>query len=292
MPTTAASSRIFDLIAAGDPLGDVQREAEARLDFVRKRRSGLQVDLIAPLLQFIRMMRGLTPIFGSFNDAEFDEGRFERHLEAEPRLAVATCLYWVRKLQARVLANDYATALAAAAQAERLFWTSEMFFQFAEYHLYAALARAALCDRARGGERAHYLEALAAHHRQFQKWAANCPENFDNRAALVAAEIARLEGREIDAERLYEQAIRSARANGFVHNEAIAYELAARFYETRGFEEIRAFIHAARTRGLSPLGRRLAKCGNSRRCIRTSVSQSEHPRRPARSRRLLSNSTS
>jgi PAS domain S-box-containing protein len=37
---------------------------------------------------------------------------------------------------------------------------------------------------------------------------------------------------------LYEQAIRSARANGFVHNEALAYELAARFYAARGFEQI------------------------------------------------------
>ena len=37
---------------------------------------------------------------------------------------------------------------------------------------------------------------------------------------------------------LYEQAIGSARANGFVHNEALAYELAARFYAARGFEEV------------------------------------------------------
>ena len=66
----------------------------------------------------------------------------------------------------------------------------------------------------------------------------NCPENFENRAALVGAEIARLEGREFDAERLYEEAIRSARANGFVHNEALANELAARFYAARGFEKI------------------------------------------------------
>ena len=57
-----------------------------------------------------------------------------------------------------------------------------------------------------------HRKALAAHHRQLQEWAENCPENFANRAALVAAEIARLEGRELDAERLYEQAIRSARA--------------------------------------------------------------------------------
>jgi len=42
----------------------------------------------------------------------------------------------------------------------------------------------------------------------------------------------------LDAEQLYERAIRSARDNGFVHNEALACELAARFYAARGLEEI------------------------------------------------------
>ena len=37
---------------------------------------------------------------------------------------------------------------------------------------------------------------------------------------------------------LYEQAIRSARSNGFTHNEAIAYERASDFYRARKFEEI------------------------------------------------------
>src|SRR5260370_30449882 len=69
-------------------------------------------------------------------------------------------------------------------------------------------------------------------------WATNCQENLENRAALVGAEIARIEGRELEAERLYERAIRSARANEFVHNEALAHELAARFYAARGFEDI------------------------------------------------------
>ena len=283
--------RIFDLIAAGDPLGDVQREAEARLDFVRKLRFGLQVDIIAPPLQFIRTMRGLTPIFGCFNDAEFDEGKFERRLEADSRLAVVACLYWVRKLQALVFANEYANALTAAAQAERLFWTSETFFQFAEYHFYAALARAALCDSAPGAERAHDLEALAAHRRQLQKWAANCPENFEDRAALVGAEIARLEGREIDAERLYEQAIRSARESGFVHNEAIAYELAARFYDGRGFEDF-AHVYLRRARDGYVRWAPTAKRGASTSFIRTSGRRSPRPLRRARSRRPSNLSTS
>jgi PAS domain S-box-containing protein len=73
------------------------------------------------------------------------------------------------------------------------------------------------------------------------------PENFENRAALIGAEIARIKGRELDAERLYEQAIGSARANGFIHNEALAYELAACFYAARGFEEFaRVYLRRAR----------------------------------------------
>src|SRR5262249_10592102 len=76
------------------------------------------------------------------------------------------------------------------------------------------------------------------HERELRAWAANCPQNFEDRAALVGAEIARIEGRPLDAMDLYERAIVSARANGFVHNEALAYELAARFYAARGLEQI------------------------------------------------------
>ena len=99
-------------------------------------------------------------------------------------------------------------------------------------------ARAAFYNSAPVEEQPQHLEALAAHYRQLEIWAENCPENFENRAALVGAEIARSEGRALDAERLYEEAIRSARANGFLHNEALANELAGCFYVARGFEQI------------------------------------------------------
>ena len=78
-------------------------------------------------------------------------------------------------------------------------------------------------------------------------WAEHCPENFENRAALVGAEIARIEGRDADALRLYEQAIRSARQNGFVQNEALAYEVAAQFYAARNLEQFAdAYLRNAR----------------------------------------------
>jgi len=237
---------VTHLLACSDPLAEVQQEAEAGLGFARQARVDLAVDRITGQLQLIRTLRGLTPKFGCFDDAGFNEEQFERHLEADPRLVHAAYWYWIRKLQARVLADDPA-AIAAAAKAGHLLWTSKALFERAEFHFYAALAQAALGDAASAAERALHLDALAAHHRQLQQWADICPEDFADRAALVGAEIARIEGRELDAMRFYDRAIGTAQANGFVHNAAVANELAARFYAARGFEKIAyAYLRDAR----------------------------------------------
>ena len=220
--------------AAGDPLEEVEREAENGLRFAQKVRFGLASDCITGQLGLIRMLRGKTPDFSSFNDAAFDECRFEQHLENDPRLAIAACWYWVRKLQARVYAGDAVAGVAAASKVAALLWTAPTQFELAEFHFYGALAQAGLCDVSAAELRGQHLEKLRTHHRQLELWAKNCPGTFANRAALVSAEIARLEGREGDAMRLYEQAIQAAREHGFVQNEALAHEAAARFYAACG----------------------------------------------------------
>jgi predicted ATPase/signal transduction histidine kinase len=231
---------LTQLLASGAPLAEVHQEAKAGLDFARRARFRVVVSLITAQLGLIRTLRGLTPVFGCFTDDGFDEEQFEQQLAAEPSLGIAAFMYWIRKLQARILANDHIAAVAAATKAERLLWMSPAIFERADYHLCAALALIALCEAASDAESAQYQEGLAAHHRQLQAWAEHCPENFVSRAALVGAETARLEGRELDAERLYEQAIRSARSNALLHNEAIAYERASAFYRARRFDEIAA----------------------------------------------------
>src|ERR1700726_1255600 len=141
----------------------------------------------------------------------------------------------MRKGQAHFHAGDYASAIEAATRAQR-HTASGYIYQVVDFRFYSALSHAAVCGTA--DQRDAHFAALSAHHRQFEIWAEQCPENFENRAALVGAEIARLQGRDVDAMRLYEKAIRAARENGFVQDEGLAYELAARFYAARGFDEI------------------------------------------------------
>jgi PAS domain S-box-containing protein len=238
---------ISHLLVSGDSLSDVQQEAEHALEFVGKVRFGLMVYAITGQLGLIRTLRGLTPQFGGFSGDRVNEDRFEQHLEADPGVAIATCFYWINKLQALFYAADYISAIAAASKASRLLWTLQSCFEIADYHFFAALARAARCDTASADERIQLHDAIVAHHKPLAQWAENCPENFADRAALVAAEIARLNGRDLDAMRLYEGAIRLAHEHGFVQNEGLANELAARFYAARGFDTIaHAYLRSAR----------------------------------------------
>ena len=233
---------ITNLIAAGDPLVEVQHQAENGLEFAQKVRFGRTIANLTAQLALIRTVRGLTPKFGCFDDESFDETRFERHLASSPVLGLPEFKYLVRKVQARFLSRDYASAVAASLRADRLLWASPSFFETAELCFYGALSRAASWDSALPDTQRDHFDALTSHHQQLEVWAGNCPENFESRAALVSAEIARIEGRHLDAEHLYEQAIRSARENSFVHIEGIANEVAGGFYLARGLET-NAYAH-------------------------------------------------
>jgi PAS domain S-box-containing protein len=229
---------IENLLASGDPLPDVQRETEKVLEFAQRAHFGLMIDVVTMQFALIRTLRGLTATFGSLNGEQLDELEFERQLARGQGAAITACRYWTRKLQARFWAGDYAAAVDASLNAQRLLWTSPSFIESAEAHFYGALSHAASCNPSCPVQYREHIEALIAHQKKLVEWAENCPENFQNRAAMVRAEIARIEGRELDAERLYEAAIKSARENEFVHNEALANELAAHFYAARGYETI------------------------------------------------------
>jgi hypothetical protein len=64
---------------------------------------------------------------------------------------------------------------------------------------------------------------------------------------VLSAAIARIERRDLEAMRLYEEAIQSARENGFAQNEALAYEVGSRFYAERGFPAFaQTYLRSAR----------------------------------------------
>ncbi len=113
------------------------------------------------------------------------------------------------------------------------------------YHLLAVLTLAGLDDRdlPSGNRR----QEMIPHVDLLRRRAADCPRNYGCRHALALAEMARTDGDMLEAERRYEEAIRSAHDNGIRHLEAISYELAARFYQGRDLPLIaEAYLRKAR----------------------------------------------
>jgi hypothetical protein len=107
LPHIAATNLNTNLLATGDPLAEVQRQAETGLEFASNIQFGIVIDVITAQLALIRTLRGLKSKFGSFDDEHFNELRFERHFSGNPVLALPECWYWIRKLQARFFAGDY-----------------------------------------------------------------------------------------------------------------------------------------------------------------------------------------
>jgi len=200
-------------LAAGAPLDDIQREADAALAFARKSNFDLIIQCLVGLLSLIEGLRGAPSTVSA------DEARLQG-----PEPGIGPCWYWIRQTQARVFAGDGAAAVRAFDKATPLMWTTPTFFEEAEYHFYGALALASVGQ----------LAPVFVHQELLVSWALTCPASFTSRVALVAAEIARLEGRVLDAELLYERALDAARSNGLLHEEALTHEIAARFYEARG----------------------------------------------------------
>src|SRR6185436_10360666 len=150
-------------LLAGEPLIDAQREAERGLEFAKRARFGLAIDIIATQLAAIRTLRGLTATFGCLNGEEFDELQMERRFASDPRLAFPELRYWTQKLQARFFAGDYASAVDASRNLQRLQGVQDTFVT-AEAHFYSALSHAASCDGVSPVEHHQHLEALAEHH--------------------------------------------------------------------------------------------------------------------------------
>ncbi|WP_087751672.1 trifunctional serine/threonine-protein kinase/ATP-binding protein/sensor histidine kinase [Paraburkholderia caledonica] len=151
--------------------------------------------------------------------------------------------YWVYRLQRALLFGDLADALESRQRAEACANASRSFAESGELPFYGALALLALPERDAAQE-----TALQRHAGQLAIWARACPENFVGRCELVHAEMARVEGRALDALEAYAKAVAHARRHGFTQVEAFAAELAASFHAARG-EEVTAQAYLRHARG-------------------------------------------
>lgn len=106
----------------------------------------------------------------------------------------------------------------------------------AKHNFYYSLILSALCDTANADTRNTYRKQLVQNQQQMEIWSNICEANFLHKYLLIAAETARISNNDCDATILYDRAVETAQKNGFIHDEALANELAAKFWLQKGHE--------------------------------------------------------
>ncbi len=134
--------------------------------------------------------------------------------------AVATlCRYMFRDLeQALAGADEWAAYEDGAAST----------YHIVVWHQYRALAALGLSGKEKSQVR-QTLARIQPDRELLERLLPFSRVNFEHRVLLIDAEVARLEGRVGEALALYERAIEAARSNEFIHEQALANELAGRF---------------------------------------------------------------
>ncbi|MFC1836080.1 ATP-binding protein [Thermodesulfobacteriota bacterium] len=115
------------------------------------------------------------------------------------------------------------------------------------FHMYDSLARLALYDTDGESRRRQTLSKVGSNLKKLKKWARHAPMNHLHKLHLVQAECLRVKGKLADAGELYDRSIELAKENSFPNEEALATELAGKFFLSRGkLLSARAYMQQAR----------------------------------------------
>jgi predicted ATPase/signal transduction histidine kinase len=98
------------------------------------------------------------------------------------------------------------------------------------FHFYAALTHLALFPTHPEAEQDDLLIQVQTHQTILSEWAHHAPMNYQHKFDLVAAEKCRVLGQKAEAVELYDKAIAGAKTNKYIQEQALANELAAKFY--------------------------------------------------------------
>ncbi|MDM8558858.1 AAA family ATPase [Candidatus Parabeggiatoa sp. HSG14] len=220
----------------GRQLDSLLKESPNFLLFSKKTQNQAATDIMLASQLILSNLTGLTEDKLIFQYQDLNEEHFLENCQ-EKQSFVAIGNYQVLKAQTLYLYDRLTDSLNAILKAQEVFAFISGSIFVAEHNFYHSLILVALYPKASTDQQEQYQAQLESNQKQMKIWADNCPENFLHKYLLVKAERAHIEGKELEAMDLYDQAIASIKEDEFIQNEALANELAAKFWLEKGKHE-------------------------------------------------------
>ncbi|MEH2261904.1 trifunctional serine/threonine-protein kinase/ATP-binding protein/sensor histidine kinase [Nostoc sp.] len=226
--------KLLNSFYAGDSVLEVQQNLPEYLEFCAKKLNyQLAVDVITGLNIWL-------PELTAFPAENLPTE--QQHIEScrVNNSDYAICHYLLLKTKVLCFYGRYEEAVKAAQGAEELVGTIIGKYQVAAINFYQSIAIAEYCRTHALGLDNSYIQKVKSNQAQLSLWAISCPENFAHKYDLVNAILSILSGQKAEAIELFDRAITLAKANEYIQEEALANELAAKFYLDWGKEKVAA----------------------------------------------------
>lgn len=167
----------------------------------------------------------------------YDEGEMlPIHIEAND--GIALLYFYFCKIQICYLFTDYPQAMDNAVRIEQYLHGGIGKVVVPLFYFYDSLVQLAVYSDRQESEQKQIIEKVATNQEKMQTWADHAPMNYLHKFCLVEAEKYRVLGQYLEAIDYYDRAINFAKENEYIHEEALANELAAKFYLEWGKQKI------------------------------------------------------
>lgn len=224
-----------NIFLIGESLESVHQKQVQYIGLIQKIKNEFQLYYAKIWGQLVLNLRGETQDKHSLTGQFFNEADFLPILrEANNQFSLFSVYH--AKTVLSYLFKNYEGAITNNSQATNYEQSANGILLFAVHIFYASLTFLAHYPAVAQDKQTEYLEKVAANQHKMAIWAKHAPMNFQHKYDLVEAEKARILG-QAEAMDWYEKAISGARDNGYIQEEALAYELAAEFYLGRGMEK-------------------------------------------------------
>ena len=239
------SSYCYCSYIIGKQLGKVEREMALYENAIARLNQSSTLALHKMSRQMVLNLRGKSQEKCSLNGKVYNEkDMISVHLKDRDRTAIFTL--YANKLILSYLFNDLSQGVENIKNAEKNL-DSAMGLVLILFNFYSSLTFLALFSNSSKSKQKSTLTKVNKNQKKLKKWADAAPMNYLHKYYLVEAERHRVVGKEFQAIKYYDRAIELAKKYEYLNEEALANELAAKFYLQKGKITIaRAYLQEAR----------------------------------------------
>lgn len=223
-----AYSLMWTHFVIGRPLQEVVNECLKFRPFFARTKDFLGQGILV-LQRLSEALQGLTTSPTSLEN----EGLSEADLIApivDYALKLPIHVYYLSKMRLYYLFGEPEKALELVAAAQAVAYASTGYVYYSDLNYLHSLNLLDLAVKSDETVRAALLETVTQNQVQMKTWADNSPDNFLHKYHMIEAGLKSFQSDNRITSDEYDETIRLANLNGFLHDEALANELAGRFF--------------------------------------------------------------